>query len=82
MIDFICVIHHLDRNSDHYHSDDQLEFRQITFKNDSKDDGWETDRLGENGRKRRREEDYSESEDEKPRRSVFERLGGNKIKNK
>ena len=75
-------IHHLDRNSDHYNTDDQLEIPRITFQNDSTDDSWETERLGENGRKRRRDEDYSESEDEKPRKSVFERLGRNKIKNK
>lgn len=71
-------IHHLERNSDHYNTDEQLEFPKITFKNDSKANSWETERLDENGRKRRREEYYSESEDEKPtRQSVFARLGRN-----
>ena len=77
-------IDNLARNSDNY-NEDQLEGPRITFNNDLSDESWESEGRSENGRKRRRvvtvreREDYSESEEERPRRSVFSRLGKNKI---
>ena len=69
-------IHHLERNSDHYHDDEKV---KITFNCDSEDENLESEILGIS-RKRRRvveeREDYNcDSEEEKPRRSVFSRLG-------
>ena len=78
-------IYHHETNSNHF-NEEQLQFTNYKFNFDLNDETCESEGLGVKGKKRRRvvkeREDHSDSEELNQRRSVFSRLGKNKMKNK
>ena len=78
-------IYHHETNSNHF-NEEQLQFTNYKFNFDLNDEICESEGISVKGKKRRRvvkeREDHSDSEELNQRRSVFSRLGKNKMKNK